>query len=124
MTDISESGFNMFSLSPASLKSRCDNRVLENFIDNIYFYNLKTIAQTKTMTMIPFDHFYILGRFCQIQHEVSATTSHSWLVTHSYGRTRSYLNQNIARIAKRCPENITSVVKCVKLFLPNVLRKY
>ena len=26
--------------------------------------------------------------------------------------------KNIARIAKRCPENIASVVKCVKLFLP------
>ena len=32
--------------------------------------------------------------------------------------------KNIARIAKRCPENIASVVKCVKLFLPKVLRKY
>ena len=32
--------------------------------------------------------------------------------------------ENIARIAKRCPENIASVVKCVKLFLPKVLRKY
>ena len=26
--------------------------------------------------------------------------------------------QNIARIAKRCPENITTVVKCVKLLFP------
>ena len=26
--------------------------------------------------------------------------------------------KNIARIAKRCPENITSVVKCVKLLFP------
>ena len=32
--------------------------------------------------------------------------------------------KNIARIAKRCPEDIASVVKCVKLFLPKVLRKY
>ena len=31
--------------------------------------------------------------------------------------------KNIARIAKRCPENIASVVKFVKLFLPKVLRK-
>ena len=33
-------------------------------------------------------------------------------------------SKNIARIAKRCPENITSVVKCVKLLLPKVLSKY
>ena len=32
--------------------------------------------------------------------------------------------ENIARIAKRCPENIASVVKCVQLFSPKVLRKY
>ena len=32
--------------------------------------------------------------------------------------------KNIARIAKRCPEDIASVVKCVKFFLPKVLRKY
>ena len=32
--------------------------------------------------------------------------------------------KNIARIAKRWPEDIASVVKCVKLFLPKVLRKY
>ena len=32
--------------------------------------------------------------------------------------------KNIARIAKRCPENITSVVKCVKLLLAKVLKKY
>ena len=31
--------------------------------------------------------------------------------------------KNIARIAKHCPENITSVVKCVKLHFPKVLRK-
>ena len=30
---------------------------------------------------------------------------------------------NIVRIAKRCPENITSVVKYVKLLFPKVLRK-
>ena len=35
-----------------------------------------------------------------------------------------YQKKNIARIAKRCPEDIASVVKCVKLFLPKVLRKY
>ena len=32
--------------------------------------------------------------------------------------------QNIARIAKRCPENITSVVRCIKLLFPKVLRKF
>ena len=31
--------------------------------------------------------------------------------------------KNIARIAKRCPENITSVVKCVKLLFTKKLRK-
>ena len=31
--------------------------------------------------------------------------------------------KSIARIAKRCPENITSVDKCVKLLFPKVLRK-
>ena len=30
---------------------------------------------------------------------------------------------NIARIAKRCPEDIASVVKCIKLFLTKVLIK-
>ena len=29
--------------------------------------------------------------------------------------------KNIARIAKRCPENITLVVKCVKFLFPKVL---
>ena len=33
------------------------------------------------------------------------------------------INKNIARIPRRCPENITSVVKCVKLLFPKVLRK-
>ena len=33
------------------------------------------------------------------------------------------LKKNIARIAKRCPKNITSVEKCVKLLCPKVLRK-
>ena len=33
-------------------------------------------------------------------------------------------NRYIARIAKRCSENISSVIKCVKLFLPQVLRNY
>ena len=31
--------------------------------------------------------------------------------------------ENIARITKRCPENITLAVKFVKLLLPNVKRK-
>ena len=34
---------------------------------------------------------------------------------------RGAVQINIARIAKRCPENITSVVKCVKLLFPKVL---
>ena len=29
--------------------------------------------------------------------------------------------KNITRIAKRCPENITSVVKCLKFLFPKVL---
>ena len=33
------------------------------------------------------------------------------------------IHKNIARIAKRCPENITSVVKCVKLLFSKVPRK-
>ena len=33
------------------------------------------------------------------------------------------LNKNIARIAKRCPENITSIVKCVKFLFPKVVWK-
>ena len=32
--------------------------------------------------------------------------------------------KNIARIEKRCPENITSVVKCTKLLFPKVLTKF
>ena len=32
-------------------------------------------------------------------------------------------SQNIARIAKRCPENIRSDVKSVKLLYPKVLKK-
>ena len=32
-------------------------------------------------------------------------------------------NKNIARIAKRCPEKITSVVKCVKLLFSKILRE-
>ena len=32
------------------------------------------------------------------------------------------LSVNIARIAKRCPGNITSIVKCVKLLFPKLLR--
>ena len=32
-------------------------------------------------------------------------------------------NKNIARMATRCPENISSVVKYVKLLFPKVLRK-
>ena len=32
-------------------------------------------------------------------------------------------NKNIARIAKRCPEKITSVVKCVELLFPKKLRE-
>ena len=31
---------------------------------------------------------------------------------------------NIARIAKRCPENIILVVKCVELLFPKVLRMF
>ena len=49
------------------------------------------------------------------------------LSTNADHRTNASIqpaNKNIARIAKRCPENIASVVKCVKLFLPKVLRKY
>ena len=34
-----------------------------------------------------------------------------------------YSTKNIARIAKRCPENITLFVKCFKLLFPKVLRK-
>ena len=33
------------------------------------------------------------------------------------------LHKNIVRIAKRCPENITLVVKCVQSFFPKVLRQ-
>ena len=33
------------------------------------------------------------------------------------GTENGYIQLNIARIAKRCPENITSVVKCVKLLV-------
>ena len=33
-----------------------------------------------------------------------------------------YNGENIARIAKRCPEKITSLVKCVKLLFPKILR--
>jgi hypothetical protein len=32
-------------------------------------------------------------------------------------------SENIARIAKCCPENITLVVKCVKLLFPKKLGK-
>ena len=34
--------------------------------------------------------------------------------------TKVDMKKNIARIAKRCPENITSVVKCVKCLFPKV----
>ena len=50
-----------------------------------------------------------------------------WPNLHSAGtliKITSTQTKNIARIAKRCPEDIASVVKCVKLFLPKVLRKY
>ena len=33
-------------------------------------------------------------------------------------------SKNIGRTAKRCPENVRSVVKCVKLLFPKVLRKF
>ena len=33
-------------------------------------------------------------------------------------------NENIARISKRCPETIALVVKCVKLLIPKVLKKF
>ena len=38
--------------------------------------------------------------------------------------TKQLCTSNIARIEKRCPENITSFVKCVKLLFSKVLRKY
>ena len=38
--------------------------------------------------------------------------------------TVAKFHKNITRIAKSCPENITSVVKCVKLLFPKVLRKF
>ena len=51
------------------------------------------------------------------------------LLTQNHATSQQNKNQatcplkNIARIAKRCPENITLVVKCVKLHFPKVLRK-
>ena len=43
---------------------------------------------------------------------------------HSTKKACNLSTKNIARIAKRCPENITLVVKCVKLLFPKVLRKF
>ena len=39
-------------------------------------------------------------------------------------KSRNLSIRNIARITKRCPENITLGVKCVKLLFTKVLRKY
>ena len=41
----------------------------------------------------------------------------------SHQKNHAISQQNIVRIAKRCPENITSVVKCVKLHFPKKTRK-
>ena len=52
------------------------------------------------------------------------TFSHKNHATSSQRKSSNLLTQNIARIAKRCPENISSIVKCVKLLFPKVLKKY
>ena len=60
---------------------------------------------------------------------VSIDTSNSSRSSHSINSSDSCdssnsSDQNIARIAKRCPENITSVIKCVKLLFPKILWKF
>ena len=49
-------------------------------------------------------------------------TSNNSVCRAASGKARGSVT-NIARIVKHCPQNITSVVKCVKLFFPKVLRK-
>ena len=51
------------------------------------------------------------------QEETLDVMTTNWLS----GDNTDCQEENIARIAKRCPENITSVVKCVKFFFPKLL---
>ena len=53
-----------------------------------------------------------------------ATSPQDNHITSTHKKITQHLHKKIARIAKRCPENITSFVKCVKLLFPKVLRKW
>ena len=55
-----------------------------------------------------------------------ATSQHKTTMQPTF-HTKNHVScqqQNIARIVKRCPENITWFVKCVKLLCPKVLTKW
>ena len=58
-------------------------------------------------------------------HKNHATSPH--IKSRNLSTTKNHATsqpKNIVRIAKRCPENITLVVKCLKLLFPKVLRKF
>ena len=71
--------------------------------------------------------------FRKINHSTNTTSPHTKsrnLSTNEImqpvhqNKTCNLSTKNIARIAKRCPENITTVVRCVKLIFQKVLSQW
>ena len=71
---------------------------------------------------------FVLGTFTLTlsKQTTKKTANYPFLVDKRlwFVKCSQITKKNIARIAKRCPEDIASVVICVKLFFPKVLRKY
>ena len=53
-----------------------------------------------------------------------ATSQNTKVTQPLHTQNHAATQQNLAKIAKRCPENMTSVVKCFKFLFPKVLRKF
>ena len=75
--------------------------------------------------------FNIYGNFVQgadlSSADLQKVANGANAICGNYETLRKFANtnthENIARIAKRCPEKITLAVKCVKLLFPKILRE-
>ena len=74
-------------------------------------------AQPIRRANIKYDFTFLV---CKLNRVCVSALGREWGGNRAY---RVNIGKKIARIAKRCPENITSDVKCVKLLFPKVRRK-
>ena len=81
--------------------------------------NDATSPQTKNHATSP--HTKIMQPLIKTKKWCNLSTKRIMHLSTIKKKTRNLSTKKIARIAKRCPENITVVVKCQKLLFPKVL---